>query len=429
MSNLADKLKLYNNSLPTNQPAQNKPLTSLAGLPNLTELPDFKPVDSGLYLRQTYHRLKQNHTNLPYRALELPTAVMGLLDLADNDLPSGEVLFLDTETTGLSISTGTIPFLIGLAWFEENQLIIQQYFLSSPGGEQALVRELDSLFKRFAYLCTFNGKSYDLPLIKNRFALQRSTMKVFAHHFDLLHIWKRLLPKHHTGGFRQKNLESTLLQISRTDDIDGADIPAIYFDWVKYGVDRGLKNIVYHNELDMHGMVSLYNEAAELYQNAKTSQLSSRIRIGRILFRNHKLNEAKELLEPILSDSQLGQADQSILLMTMFQVYTKLEDLYSAANCLEKLAYLTKQPFETVLLLRFLEYKSNNYKRALYIIDQLDKIVDFTKPALSRRGATHHLLLRGQPQIQRRIQRLIQKQTTQNLKQHLTQKLTEKSAL
>lgn len=409
MSNLAAKLKLYNNSSAKSQPAETQPLTSLSSLPILTELPEFKPIDSGLYLRETYHRLKQNHTDLPFRALELPTAVMGLLDLAGTDLCSGEVLFLDTETTGLSISTGTIPFLIGVAWLEENQLIIQQYFLSSPGGEPALVRQLDSLFKRFAYLCTFNGKSYDLPLIKNRFALQRSTMKVFAHHFDLLHIWKRLLPKHHTGGFRQKNLESTLLQISRTDDIDGADIPAIYFDWVKYGVDRGLENIVYHNELDMHGMVSLYNEAAELYQNAKTSQLSSRVRIGRILFRNQKFSESKNLLEPLLFDLQLDEADQSILLMTMYQVYAKLEDFHSAADCLEKLAYLTKQPFETLLLLRFLEYKSNNYKRALYIIDQLDQIVDFTKPALSRSGATHHLLLRGKPQIQRRILRLQQK--------------------
>lgn len=394
-----------------------------APAPSVKELPEFLPLSSGLLHRQVELPLQQNIVPLPYDALQLPTAVMGMLDLAGPGLPAGDVLFLDTETTGLSIGTGTLPFLIGLAWWQEERLTIRQLFLNSPGGEAALVKELDALFSRFPYLCTFNGKSYDVPLIRNRFALQRSTMKVFAHHFDLLHIWKRLLPRDYPGGFKQKNLETTLLRAPRIDDIEGAAIPGIYFDWIKYGVDNGLTQIIRHNELDMQGMIALYAEAAALFEQnlsaKKKDNPSTRIRIGRILFRNHQGKEALALLEPLLNETIERADDERILLTTLYRIYSRLDRNEEAAFCLDRLVRRDRSPFEMLLLLRFLEYRLLDYKAALKLIDEIPAIIDFTEPALTIGRVRAVALLRGEP-LERRRARIRKKLATDETNRNRT---------
>lgn len=379
-------------------------------MPALKELPEFRPIAAGLLGRQIEIPLRQNIVPLPYDALQFPAAIMGMLDLAGPGLPPGDVLFLDTETTGLSIGPGTLPFLIGLAWWHEERITIRQLFLSSPGGESALVKELDAVFARFPYLCTFNGKSYDLPLIRNRFTLQRKTMKSFAHHFDLLHIWRRLLPRDFPGGFKQKNLETAILRSPRPDDIDGASIPEIYFDWIRYGVDHGLSKIIRHNELDMQGMIALYAEAAALFeQNRKTEkkkdQTPTLIRIGRILFRNHQDLEALDLLEPLLSQPIPLQEDRRILYTTLFRIYARLDRKIEAALCLERLVQSERSAGVMLLLLRFLEYRLQDFEWALRVIDEIPQI-----PVTGD-------LLQGKP-LERRRSRIIKKLATRRTGQH-----------
>src|SRR5204863_454687 len=83
-------------------------------------------------------------------------------------------LFLDTETTGLAGGTGTYAFLIGLAWWDAGGLQAEQFFMRDFAEEHALLHELSQRVAERPVLVTFNGKSFDWPLLENRFTMTRS---------------------------------------------------------------------------------------------------------------------------------------------------------------------------------------------------------------------------------------------------------------
>ena len=97
-------------------------------------------------------------------------------------------LFLDTETTGLAGGTGTYAFLIGLAWWEAGGLQVEQLFLRDFSEEHSILHELAARLAERPVLVTFNGKTFDWPLLENRFTMTRA-IKVpqLAAHLDLLH--------------------------------------------------------------------------------------------------------------------------------------------------------------------------------------------------------------------------------------------------
>lgn len=385
---LAGKLHLY----------EARPSAPVAA-PRPAFLADFDACSEDLYARQVELPVSDIVKSLPPEALSLPVSVTGLLDLAGPGLPTGSILFLDTETTGLSIGTGTIPFLIGLAWLEPNtdRWIMRQLFLASPAAQDALVVELDGIFKRFPYLCTFNGKSYDVPLIRSRFILQRRSMKTFAHHFDLLHIWKRLLPADLAGGFRQKNLEKSMLGIEREGDLDGAAIPGLYFDWTKYGVDHGLADVVRHNELDMCGMIGLYGAAAHTMHTAGADDVRRRIRVGRLLHRNHMHAEAIRLLEPIAEQlcetgthrgprelaakegphrAPPDPSDLRLLLTSLGLAAFRTQDYAASARWFGLMVEEFERPDHLLFLLRMLEHRFHDCAAALQWIRRYAHLLD-----------------------------------------------------
>ncbi len=176
-----------------------------------------------------------------------PFSVTGILELslsghADAVHPE-ELLFLDTETTGLSRGVGTFPFLVGLGHLQHSKFVVRQLLMTSPAGEAAFLEEIQKSVRERPFLVTYNGKSFDIPLIRNRLILARDRLQAPVQHFDLFHILKRLYPHKRLAGYRQKNLEQELLGSERSNDIEGSAIPQIYFDHVKYGTDTGMASI------------------------------------------------------------------------------------------------------------------------------------------------------------------------------------------
>lgn len=245
----------------------------------------------------------------------LPLGLTGILELAllsrtEPILPS-ELLFLDTETTGLSRGAGDYPFLTGLGYFEGEVLVIEQLFLAEPMGEEAYLERLDHLVRRFPYMVTYNGKSFDLPLLRTRWIMNRMKAGSPVLHFDLLHILKRMFPKGTSAGYKQKDMESALLQMERTDDIAGAEIPQIYFDYCKYGQDRGMEQIFRHNTLDVLGLVFLFLEAVRVYEQKDLTSPGLRSGIARILARNRRTEEAVVMLREITSQAAFTEPVQA----------------------------------------------------------------------------------------------------------------------
>ncbi len=182
-------------------------------------------------------------------------------------IPLKQCLFFDLETTGLAGGAGTYPFLLGFGYFNEDVFTVEQFFLPDFGREYYLFQYLQELFSRFSYLVSFNGKSYDLPLLRNRFILNRFQMDWNRfEHIDLLHISRRLW-KDSQPSLELTAIERSYLNRTRTGDIPGAYIPEAYFTFLRTGVIHDVKKIIEHNYLDIISLAELIVLVSEIEKN------------------------------------------------------------------------------------------------------------------------------------------------------------------
>src|SRR5919201_1613834 len=132
-----------------------------------------------------------------------------------------DILFLDTETTGLAGGTGTYVFLIGVAHIAEGELVLRQHLLHDLGAETAFVEHLKAELEPFRACASYNGKTFDLPLLRTRFVMAlRSELTVDESHLDLLHPARRLW-KDRFGSTTLRQLEESVLDDARVPDIAG----------------------------------------------------------------------------------------------------------------------------------------------------------------------------------------------------------------
>jgi uncharacterized protein YprB with RNaseH-like and TPR domain len=183
----------------------------------------------------------------------------GLLSRHGDSRPGrGQVLLVDTETTGLAGGTGTLAFLVGVAWWEGSELVVRQLFLPGPGREAALLAALAEWAAGFAVVVTYNGASFDLPLLRTR-ALMNRRADPLAHllSWDLLpaarRLWGRSLP-----DCRQQTVESVVCGLVRGEgDIEGARIPEVWRAWLSGGDTEELLCVLRHNRRDLFGMACI----------------------------------------------------------------------------------------------------------------------------------------------------------------------------
>jgi len=185
-------------------------------------------------------------------------------------------LFLDTETTGLAGGTGTYAFLVGLAWWDAGGLQVEQLFLRDLHEEYSLLHELSGRIAERPVLITFNGKTFDWPLLENRFAMTRS-MRVpqLAAHLDLLHparsLWKLRLGSVRLVELERHVLDATRLGWRREDDLASFLIPQFYFDYLRGGTGQPLAGVVRHNQMDLRGLAALFGKMNTLLESREGS--------------------------------------------------------------------------------------------------------------------------------------------------------------
>jgi uncharacterized protein YprB with RNaseH-like and TPR domain len=174
-------------------------------------------------------------------------------------------LFLDTETTGLAGGTGTYAFLVGLAWWDAGGLQVEQFFMRDFSEEHSLLHELSRRLAERPVLVTFNGKSFDWPLLESRFTMTRSiTVPKLATHLDLLHparaLWKLRLGSVRLVELERHVLDAPRLGWRRDDDVASALIPQFYFDYLRGGPMEPLAGVVRHNQMDLRGLAALFGK-------------------------------------------------------------------------------------------------------------------------------------------------------------------------
>lgn len=174
-------------------------------------------------------------------------------------------LFLDTETTGLAGGTGTYAFLIGLAWWDAGALQVEQLFMRDFTEEYSLLHELAARVAERPVLVTFNGKTFDWPLLDSRFTMTRAiTTPRLAAHLDLLHparaLWKLRLGSVRLVELERHVLDTPRLGWHREDDIASSLIPQYYFDYLRGGSADPLVGVLRHNQMDLRGLAALFGK-------------------------------------------------------------------------------------------------------------------------------------------------------------------------
>jgi len=215
-----------------------------------------------------------------------------------------DALFIDTETTGLAGGAGTLAFVVGVGYFEKDEVrgmkdeadnppssfiphpssfIIDQFFLRDPADEVAMLYQIDQLLNSHQHLVTFNGRGFDVPLLETRFTLSRIP-PTFGDklHLDLLmparRFWRGML-----SSCSLSSLEYHLLGVQRDQhDIAGFLIPQLYREWLAENTSElnpDMQRVMYHNLHDILSMVTLSARLSEAL--AHPHHPSEHIAIGR----------------------------------------------------------------------------------------------------------------------------------------------------
>jgi len=187
-------------------------------------------------------------------------------EIADPD----QWLFLDTETTGLAGGSGTYAFLVGIAWWEGGGLEIEQFFLREYSEERSMLFALRERIAEHPVVVTFNGKSFDWPLLETRFRMSRKiSVPTPRAHLDFLHparnLWRLRL-----GSVRLSELEHHVLGWDRGADLLSGMIPQIYFDYLRGGPPERLVPVLNHNQIDLRGLAALSSRILSLLSDAET---------------------------------------------------------------------------------------------------------------------------------------------------------------
>ena len=176
------------------------------------------------------------------------------------------VLYLDTETTGLG-GSGTVAFLVGMGFLTDEGFEVHQFLIRDYPEEAHLLRHVADGLKRFDVLCTFNGSTFDVPLLESRFLMNRMDRSCLdMPHLDLLHMCRRLW-KMRLGRCNLGRLEEVILGKPRQDDLPGSEVPARFFSYLKTGRLELLEDILKHNAQDIASLCVLLSRMADMYRH------------------------------------------------------------------------------------------------------------------------------------------------------------------
>jgi len=172
-------------------------------------------------------------------------------------LAAHEVLFLDLETTGLGAGAGNVPFMLGIAYFENGEYVVRQSLIRHPAEERAMLADLTERLPRFRYLVTYNGRTFDWPVMQSRFIMNGFGSKVWEPlHLDFLFpsrsIWRNTLV-----SCKLSYVEEERLGVFREDDLPGSEAPGRYFAYLAHGDPAPLLDVFKHNEIDMLSLAAL----------------------------------------------------------------------------------------------------------------------------------------------------------------------------
>ncbi len=290
-----------------------------------------------------------------------------------NKVDLSRLLFIDTETTGLSGGAGTCAFLVGIGFFAERQFRVLQYFMNDFHEEAAVLYEINQLVPKFECLVSYNGKSFDLPLLISRNVFQ-SMKPPFAKmlHFDLLHSVRRLW-KHRLAECSLLNTEYQIAHFTRTsEDIPGFLIPQTYFHYLRHKDAVPLKPIFYHNRQDIVAMAALLCKALATVSNPHETceHAFDILALGQLLENANRYDESIQLYEAYLRANKTSHFNSRFLFKIAFN-YKKMGNFPEAAKiwqeCIQNSQF---HPVPYIELAKYFEHKKKDLEKAKNLVSK-----------------------------------------------------------
>ncbi len=293
---------------------------------------------------------------------------------------------IDTETTGLAGGTGTYPFIIGIGFWQENRFVVRQYILRDFFEEPAQLDAFKSDLLSATSILTYNGKTFDMPLLRTRFRINRMEIPFNDHlHFDFVHPCRRLF-RRHFDSLNLTSLEEKILGFEREDDVPSHIIPRIYFDYLQNRDETLLLPILNHNRNDI---VSLYIIAQETFRRVELALAHTInddrlfLSLGQIFFRSGQCDRSRELLsciKPKFAPREI--VDETLRLHS--RVARKMKDWDDALKTWNQMLRLGRFGcYPHIELAKHYEHRLKDHKRALDYTNIALRIIEFEREFIS----------------------------------------------
>ena len=373
-------------------------------------------VESPYFYTKKAYPMQTEIDNLPLYPHHLPEVLLTWAGL-DTQLVRNkeEILVFDLETTGLGRGE-TLAFMIGLGYYENDQFVVEQIFLPDPDAEVSSFDRLITLLQSKSLLITFNGKTFDVPVLESRLLYHQIWLNLRAmEHLDLLHIarrlWKNKLPScaletiefYILGHIRDKEL-----------DIEGSEIPQTYFQYLVNGDPELVRRIFIHNHHDILHTAALFTLICDSVDYPPPHGMDIRIDYHALamLYKSQNQPEtAKRILVDMLSNSMINKD----VTRDLGLFYKKEGDLASAVDCFQ-IACDLNCPLAMLELCKLQENHLKDYIAALKTTEKLRNYL------LSR----YIVETKKVAAVELRIERLQKKITNLNTGKTLTKSKREK---
>jgi uncharacterized protein YprB with RNaseH-like and TPR domain len=312
---------------------------------------------------------------------ELPDHLLAAIsDGAIPSSPPSRWAFLDTETTGLAGGTGTYAFLVGVGRITPEGFRVRQFFMRDYGEEASLLSALDQHLADFDVLVTYNGKTYDQPLLETRFRMARARPP-FARllHLDLLHGARRLW-KLRFESCRLVELENQILGFEREGDLPGDMIPYVYFEYLRNREAFRVAPIFHHNALDiltLACLTAIVPRAFSAPADAPLEHGADLVGLARWLRKAERHQEAIELFRKAVA----RHLPDELLFRTLWDLALLEKKLGRETAALAQWTDLaaSRNPFRVpalVELAKYYEHRERNYAMALEMTRNAQSLTD-----------------------------------------------------
>ena len=292
--------------------------------------------DYPYYITRKAYPMHTEIDGLPLYPLVIPEVLLNWANMdASLQRNKEEILVLDLETTGLGRGE-TLAFMIGLGYYENEQFVVEQIFLPEPDAEVNSFDRLIELLQSKSLLITFNGKTFDVPVLESRLLYHQIWLDLRAmEHLDLLHIarrlWKRKLP-----SCALETIEFYVLSHIRDKelDIDGSQIPQTYYQYLVNGDPELIRRIFIHNHHDILHTAALFTLICDSLNYPPENGMDIRIdyhALALLYKSQNRSDTAKRILVDMLA---MGVISADIT-RDLGLIYKQEKDLDSATECFQ----------------------------------------------------------------------------------------------